>query len=369
MKHKNSELFSELLVGVFVATVLVVLFYFTVVISGFDILSGRKRNDVNVKFADAGGLKVRDTVRARGVGVGEVADVKFTQEGVLVRLSMNSDVVFKEGYEIAVRQSSMLGGNHVAITEGTGATLPKDTVLEGMPALNWMKDLTEVVGNIREATGDGKLNKIVTNLETASDSVKSLTARLEAGKGTLGKLMSEDETLYKDLQSAVTDIRNLANKINAGENSLGRLVNDDGHVYTDMKDTMNNLKSVTARLEKGEGTLGKLLSSDDTLYQDMTNTVANIKGVTERLQKGEGTLGKLTADNNKLYNDMDSAISSFKVVADRLEKGEGTLGKLSKDEDLYKDVHGLIKDARQTIDNFRDTMPITAFTSLLTGAL
>jgi phospholipid/cholesterol/gamma-HCH transport system substrate-binding protein len=369
MKHKNSELFSELLVGVFVATVLVVLFYFTVIISGRELFTGRQRTFVNIKFMDVGGLKVRDSVRVRGVGVGEIANLKFEDGGVLVKVSLQSELVFKEGYKINVRSSSMLGGNHLVITEGKGAPLPKDTVLVAEPIADWMKDLGEVVGDIREVTAGGKLKTIVANLEATTESAKALASRLEAGKGTLGKLMSEDETLYKDLQIAATDIRNLANKLNSGTNSLGRLVNDDGIVYTDMKDAMNNLKSVSARLDKGEGTLGKLLSSDDTLYKDAMAAVANIKDVTERLQKGEGTLGKLTADNNKLYNDLDSAVNSFKVVADRLEKGEGTLGKLSKDEDLYKDVHGLIKDARQTVDNFRDTMPITAFTSLLTGAL
>jgi len=369
MKKKNSELFSELLVGVFVVAVLCLLAYFTVVISGRDLFARRQRTTVQVNFPDVGGLKIRDSVRIRGMSVGEVTDLKFSNGGVLVKLSLEPDLSFKEGYSIAVRSSSMLGGNHVAIKEGTGADLPKNVVLAGQPVPDWMKDLATVVGDIREATEDGKLKKIVSNLETATDDVKLLAERLEGGKGTLGKLMSEDESLYKDLQTAATDIRNLANKLNAGTNSLGRLVNDDGGVYADLKTTMDNMKGVSSRLEKGEGTLGKLLSADDTLYQDTKVAVANIKEVTERLRKGEGTLGKLTADDNKLYNELESTMASLKTVADRLEKGEGTLGKLSKDEDLYKDVHGLIKDARQTVDNFRDTMPITAFTSLLSGAL
>jgi phospholipid/cholesterol/gamma-HCH transport system substrate-binding protein len=369
MKKKNSELFAELLVGAFVVAVLCLLAYFTVVISGRDLFSARQRTAIQVKFPDVGGLKVRDSVRIRGMAVGEVTDLNFANGGVMVKLSLEPDLTFKEGYSIAVRSSSMLGGNHVAIKEGTGADLPKGTVLEGQPVADWMKDLATVVGDIREATEDGKLKKIVANLETASDSIKSITERLESGKGMLGKLMSDDETMYKDLQNAATDIRNLASKLSSSTNSLGRFLNDDGAVYADVKDSMSNVKSVTARLEKGEGTLGKLLSSDDTLYKDAMAAVANIKDVTERLQKGEGSLGKLTADNSKLYNDFDAAVASFKVVAERLEKGEGTLGKLSKDEDLYKDVHGLIKDARQTVDNFRDTMPITAFTSILSGAL
>ena len=77
MKRKNNELFSESLVGVFVAVVLVVLFYFTVIISGRELFTGRQRTFVNIKFMDVGGLKVRDSVRVRGVGVGEIANLKF----------------------------------------------------------------------------------------------------------------------------------------------------------------------------------------------------------------------------------------------------------------------------------------------------
>jgi len=74
-------------------------------------------------------------------------------------------------------------------------------------------------------------------------------------------------------------------------------------------------------------------------------------------------------DDNKIYNDIEATMANLKTVSDRLANGEGTLGKLTADDQLYKDVHGLIKDVRQTVDNFRDTMPITAFTSILAGAL
>ena len=311
MKKKNSELFSELLVGAFVVAVLCLLCYFTVIISGRDLFTGHQRTTVEVKFSDVAGLKIRDSVRIRGMVVGEVKELKFANGGVLAKLSLEPDLTFKEGYSIAVRSSSMLGGNHVAIKEGTGAELPKGTVLNGEPVTDWMKDLATVVGDIREATEDGKLKKIVANLETATEDVKSLAERLENGKGTLGKLMSADETLYTDLQSAVTDIRNLANKLNAGTNSLGRLVNDDGGVYADMKTTMDNLKSVSARLEKGEGTLGKLLSSDDTLYQDTKTALANVKEVSERLKNGEGTLGKLIY-NDQIYTELDALVSDVR---------------------------------------------------------
>jgi phospholipid/cholesterol/gamma-HCH transport system substrate-binding protein len=115
--------------------------------------------------------------------------------------------------------------------------------------------------------------------------------------------------------------------------------------------------------------MGRLLSADDKMYRDLEDTVTSIKNVAASLEKGEGTLGKLIKDDNKIYNDLDATVANLKLVTDRLAKGEGTLGKLSADDQLYSDVHALIKDVRQTVDNYRDTTPISAFASLLMGAL
>ena len=53
----------------------------------------------------------------------------------------------------------------------------------------------------------------VENLARASDDLKDITARLRAGEGSLGKLLTEDELVNKlnatisDLDSLITDIK------------------------------------------------------------------------------------------------------------------------------------------------------------------
>lgn len=361
--------FGEFLVGVFMVAVLGLLFYFTVVISGKDLLSGNRSVFTEVTFADVGGLKVRDSVIVRGMVVGSVSSMQIERDHVRVRLSLHPDVTFREGYQIDVRATSLLGGNNLVIEEGKGTALPPDTPLIGQAPSNWMRDLGEVVSNLREATGGEHLKKTVMNLEEASETLKNLIVRVDSGKGTLGKLFSDDETLYQDLSTSVANIKAITEKLNAGDSSLARLINDDGGVYADLRGTVANVKTISERLEKGEGTIGRLLSSDDTLYNDLHATMENLKSFTARLEQGEGTLGMLLKDDNKIYNDLDATVANLKIVSERLANGEGTLGKLSADDQLYKDVHGLIKDVRQTVDNFRDTMPITAFTSILAGAL
>jgi len=367
--RKNSEVFSEVLVGVFMVAVLGLLVYFTIIISGIEVFNGKNKVPVSVFFKDVGGLKARDSVMLRGMTVGSVSDMRLADSGVDITLSIQAAVKFREGYKISVNSGSLLGGNYLLIEEGTGAEVPKGTVLRGESPNNWMRDLGEIVAKLKEATAGDQLRSIVTNLEAAAGSIKVLTARVEQGKGTLGKLFSEDMALYNDLSNTVANLKSVTAKIDTGENSLGRLINDDGGVYTDLHDSIANLKSISSRLEKGEGTIGKLLSSDDTVYRDLQETVSHIKSVAASLDKGEGTLGKLIKDDNKIYNDLDATVANLKLVTDRLAQGEGTLGKLSKEDALYNDVQGLIKDVRQTVDNFRDTTPISAFASLLMGAL
>ncbi|MCL2104812.1 MAG: MlaD family protein [Kiritimatiellaeota bacterium] len=369
MRKSGSGFAAELMVGVFMVAVLGLLFYFTVVISGRDLLSGKRSVPVEVTFTNVGGLKVRDSVVVRGMVVGSVSGMQIGRDSVRVTLSLPSDVAFREGYRIDVRATSMLGGNNLVIEEGDGNVLPSGTVLVGQSPVNWMRDLGEVVSNLREATSGMSLKNTVANLEETSEALKNLIARVNDGKGTLGKLFSEDETLYQDLSKTVANIRVITEKLGEGDGSLARLFNDDGGIYDDLRGAIANVKAISDRLERGEGTIGRLLSSDDLLYNDLNATMANLKSFTERLEKGEGSLGMLMKDDNKIYNNIDATVANLKTVSERLANGEGTLGKLSADDQLYKDVHGLIKDVRQTVDNFRDTMPITAFTSILAGAL
>ena len=366
---KNSEVFSEIIVGTFMVAVLALLAYFTIMISGIEVFNGKNRVPVTVNFHDVGGLKMRDSVMLRGMTVGSVSDMRLENSSIKVTMMIQEAVKFREGYRITINAGSLLGGNYLLIEEGEGDELATGIELQGVTPSNWMRDLGEIVAKLREATAGDQIKNIVSNLEDATASVKDLVARVEEGKGTLGKLFSEDATLYYDLTNTVANLKSVTAKIDTGENSLGRLINDDGGVYSDLRDSIANLKSISGRLENGEGTLGKLLSSDETIYSDLQETMERIKNVAVRLDEGEGTLGKLMKDDNKMYDDLGATVENLKLVSERLAKGEGTLGKLSADDQLYNDVHGLIKDVRQTVDNLRDTTPISAFASLIMGGL
>ena len=376
MSKKRSDVFAETIVGIFMAAVLALLVYFTIVISGVDILVGHTKVPMKVEFADVGGLKDRDSVMYRGMKVGVIEHIDLSKTNVVMTVRVTSDVVLREGYRISVASLSLLGGNYLLLEEGAGRPLPLETTLfRGEPPTDWMRDIGRIASSVGDLMSDGGIKSIVTNIEAVAAKLNVVVTRVERGEGTVGKLLSSDETVYNDLKDTISSAKAVAGRLERGEGTVGKFLSSDETVYNDIKDTVASAKAVAGRLERGEGTIGKLVSSDDTVYQDLKASLGNLRDVTEKLKDGKGLLGKLTqdeklsADASTMIEKLAAASTDLATVASRLEKGEGTLGKLSADSKLYDEVTALLKDVRQIIDNYRDTTPISTFGSLIGGAL
>jgi phospholipid/cholesterol/gamma-HCH transport system substrate-binding protein len=142
---------------------------------------------------------------------------------------------------------------------------------------------------------------------------------------------------------------------------------EEGGILENLKSTMAQLKDITTRLSAGEGTLGKMLV-DDSVYTNLQEIVSNLRGVSERLNSGKGTIGKLLSDDDTLYADLKDTVASLKKVTGTVSEGEGSLGKLVMNDELYQEVRLLLHEIQATVDDYRETVPITTFTSVLFGA-
>lgn len=393
MSAKRRDSFSEVVVGAFMLAVLALLVYFTIVISGVDVLHGREKVDAVVAFSDVGGLKDRDSVMYRGMKVGTVERVELGGDGIRVVMEIDRDVVLRESYRISVCNLSMLGGNYLQLEEGEGAALPLETtVFKGDTPTDWMRDISSIARNVNELTSSGELKSIVTNFEAASASIRAVAERVERGEGTVGKLLSADDTVYEDVKAVASNLRGVTERVERGEGTVGKLLSADDTVYADLKTVMTNLAAVTTTIREGRGTLGKLLSDDDKVYDDLSRTLADASEIASRLKNGEGFVGRLLAKDDPIYGEFDAAVKSFRkasesfdakdamagaeklleslnAVAAKLNSGEGTLGKLINEAELHDEVMGLTRDVRQVVDNFRDTTPISTFGSLIMGGL
>ena len=222
----HKELTVEVIVGAFIVMIFLGLGYFTIILSREAWFS--KKYTMEVFFKNVMGLRVEDNVTARGMSVGKVKKLEFdeTKNGVKVILSLDKPLHMKKDYKIQVSATSILGGRQLEIFEGS-ENLPEismDSFFVGKDPYDIMADAAEIINSIRKGVVEGKM---VDNLRDMASDIKQITQRLNEGKGTLGKLLSEDETMYNDLKDAVASLRNIVAKIEKGEGALGKLIGDD----------------------------------------------------------------------------------------------------------------------------------------------
>ena len=330
---RERELTMEVVVGAFVVMILLGLGYFTIILSKETWFS--EKTEMNVSFGNVMGLRDGDSVVVRGMPIGKVKELELAEiegcTGVCVTLMLDKPVKIHEGYEIKIISTSILGGRQLQIHEGPAEAPVVDLDLYvGKDPYDIMEDAADIVNAARSEIIRGEVFKKIRN---TADQVNDMVTRVNSGKGVLGKILSERDSLYSDLEASAA-----------------------------------SLKNMMARVEHGGGTVGKFLAEDATLYDDLAATVASLKAIAAKIEKGEGSVGKLLAEDSTLYDDLAATASSLKAVTAKIEKGEGVVGRLVSDGTLYDEMEATIGEVRAAVDDFRETAPVTTFSSIFFGA-
>ena len=192
-KGRKSEVFSEMIVGLFMITVILLLAYFTIVISGVDLFKGDRKVEIQVAFSDVGGLKNQDNVMYRGTKVGKVEEVMVAPSGLVVIASIDRNVVLRETARFSVANLSMLGGNYLLLEEGEGNVVPFSSLFHGETPRDWMRDVSGLAKNLKELTEHPKIYSSITNIETVT--IKA------------DKMMDEATGALKDVRQVIDNFR------------------------------------------------------------------------------------------------------------------------------------------------------------------
>lgn len=297
----------------------------------FESLSGgqifkQKGYTLIAPFSNLKGLKTGDEVLIAGVKVGSVKTTRLGRERVEAVLAIDPTVQIPTDAVASVETSSLLGSQHLAISFGKAATMLTDGSEIKTKAT---VDMNEVIS---------QLGSLGAKLEQVADGVSKAMGGGEGGSGSLF-------------------------------NKLDHLVDANGPKLTE---TIANLQAITEKLKTNEGTIGRLIN-DPKMHDELLASIGEIKlaaadarlfvtnaqGIITDVKSGKGAIGTLlydpaTADNLKF------TVANIKELTTKLNSGQGTLGKLLADDQLYKDVQGVVKKADKAIDSLGDSGPITA---------
>src|SRR5437016_2695696 len=97
---------------------------------------------------------------------------------------------------------------------------------------------------------------VVKKDSVARPAFRAITGKLDKGTGTLG-LMLNDPTLYERVTATMSDVREsahdlgtVANDIAAGKGTLGKLLTEDGGLYEQVRQTVDNLSASARNAEE-----------------------------------------------------------------------------------------------------------------------
>jgi len=216
----------ELKVGIFIFIGIVILSVIIFSIGNF--YTVKRGYILNVVFSFANGISIGAPVRYSGVEVGEVQDIKvyFDQKEnrpmVKLGIWVAQNTWINENAKASINTLGLLGEKYLEITPGTRDTklLQRGDILRGQDPVSTeelartTKDMVEKVGNLIESidklAGDEalrvSLRNTVFNMEALSGDLRDFLSYARQGKGTLGRLISDDK-LYNDIDEMILEIK------------------------------------------------------------------------------------------------------------------------------------------------------------------
>jgi len=332
MPRTRSLAWSELRIGVLtiVAIVIAAVLIFTLTgTRGF----AWQRYTLKTRFNDVAGLAKGSPVRVAGVEVGSVKDVQFAGTQVDVSFDVRDDLRSRITDKSVAKLGSvsLLGESAVDITPASSGTpIPDEGYVPTGPPVASFSDIADKAGQ-------------------GIEQITALVGDVRQGKGTIGKLMT-DEQLYAELNQFVATAGTLTRELQQGRGTLGRLLKDPKAAQS-LEASMKNIEDVTRRINAGEGSLGLLLK-DDAFARSLNGATKNLGDLADRINRGEGTAGKFVNDPS-LFNRLNSVSDRFDQLVSKLNEGEGTAGRLLKDKQLYENMNGAMAEFRGLLEQIK----------------
>ncbi|HPW45038.1 MAG TPA: MlaD family protein [bacterium] len=260
----------EVKVGIFAVAVILVLAWATIRVSEKTSVSGYGGYDLTAVFDNATGLKVKAPVELAGVKVGVVRNVELLDSRrAKVLLLMDKAVRLPADSQAVLRTRGFLGDTYVEIIPGSqGAPLlSKDSQIEFTGRTGDINslvgqfssiatDVKQMTSSLKTMIGDNQdypINRIVSNLEEFTRSIRDITIQNQQNIDRVAMNLAEmtdqlREIVAKgrvDVEESMENIASITRKIDAGEGTIGKLVNDD--------ETVNKLNKAVDNLNETLG--------------------------------------------------------------------------------------------------------------------
>lgn len=235
----------------------------------------------------AQGLVKGSAIKAAGIPVGVIKDIKLQDGQARVDVTVMSSVGLTRSAAVAMKSNGILGDKSVEVYPG----------MVGDPEL-------EDGGQILNVKSGGGLDDVMGQVSELAESLKDVAKNLKeavsddgTNKHVLGRIVLNIEKLTADLSQMTGDnkeqIGEIVDQVNNITATLDDLINDESDqgfkktwktTMERLNSSMKNIDDITSKINRGEGTIGKLISDEQTA-EDVTTAIEGISGMVDSANK------------------------------------------------------------------------------------
>lgn len=401
MDRKKRFAWAQLKVGIFVVASLIIAAVGILSIGTVSPLAPKVR--VKTYLAGVSGLKQGDIVMLQGVEVGNVAEVRITEEPPSTETNRQALQAITEntGKVQSLQRQLMERSNQISnMRQEYQRLLPQDpkaarlieNQIERAQRLldAEIRELENAQGNLTNATSSLQSIEVIMVIEKRyedrirRDSGVTLGSiglmgdkyvEISLGRTNVPPEKDQDGTIviagsrvtdFREIMTGVDDVianfgvlsqrtENIMAKFDQGQGTIGKFINDPAF-YDNLNDTVLEAKGTAASanslldtIQSGRGTVGKLMT-ESLIYDRLAATTEKLELLVDRLNSKQGSAGKFINDPS-IHDRTNEVIAGVDEIADRINRGEGTLGKLAKDEALYQNFRESVQKLGVLVDD------------------
>ena len=230
------------------------------------------------EFNNASGLSKRSPVTYRGILVGSVEDILFTNESIKAKIVLNNpDLILTRPTFARVVTNSFLGGDVQVALETSEKTIPKTIEKPISQKCNTKLIICQgdVITGKQLSSLSNITNKISQLLKESNQEnlIENIVSSIDKFDETQGNL---DELIYLSKQE-ITRIKPLITEITIAANHLNNILSavDDEETLNDLKMTINAARSISSKIDYVGDDFEKLIK-DKKLTQSIRDLVIGL---------------------------------------------------------------------------------------------
>ncbi len=304
----------------------------------------KQSGDIVTYMDDSATLAEGSPVRLNGILVGKVKKVALSglnKPKRIVKIDLQVEQKYFKEIPIdsiaAISAESLLAAKYINIKKGKN----QQAIRPGAEIA------AQDTSNFDDVIAQG--NNLLVSLQSILNKVDGIVSTVEVGKGSIGKLLV-DEELYNRVLAIAGEAQVITHALTTKNGTIGKLMNDD-ELYNQVRGSLTRMDGLLNDIQNGDGTIGKFIK-DPALYNDTHQSVLEIRKLLADLNAGKGTAGKLLK-SDELHAQILTTISKVDVTIDKINSGQGTIGQLLVNAQLYDSLNGTTREMHELLKDFR----------------